>query len=138
MKPSREKWRRERDPRTEPGACISKSLTGREAKSCGVWLGYSQEGNKSDPLCRVLPAATEDLAQESQTKTMWPGYFLTPKILFKSSCQCRRLRRHRHRFCSIPGSGRCPGGGHGNPLQYSCLENPMDRGTGQALVHGVA
>ena len=29
---------------------------------------------------------------------------------------------------SIPGSGRFPGGGHGNPLQYSCLENPMDRG----------
>ena len=28
----------------------------------------------------------------------------------------------------IPGWGRCPGGGHGNPLQYSCLENPMDRG----------
>ena len=31
---------------------------------------------------------------------------------------------------SIPGSGRSPGGGHGNPLQYSCLENPMDRETG--------
>ena len=29
---------------------------------------------------------------------------------------------------SIPGSGRSPGGGHGNPLQYPCLENPMDRG----------
>ena len=29
---------------------------------------------------------------------------------------------------SIPGSGRSPGGGHGNPLQYSCLKNPMDRG----------
>ena len=29
---------------------------------------------------------------------------------------------------SIPGSGRSPGGGHGNPLQYTCLENPMDRG----------
>ena len=29
---------------------------------------------------------------------------------------------------SIPGSGRSPGGGHGNPLEYSCLENPMDRG----------
>ena len=37
----------------------------------------------------------------------------------------------------IPGSGRCPGGGHSNPLQYSCLENPMDRGVGQATVHGV-
>ena len=30
---------------------------------------------------------------------------------------------------SVPGLGRSPGGGHGNPLQYSCLENPMDRGT---------
>ena len=38
---------------------------------------------------------------------------------------------------SIPGSGRSPGGGHGNPLHYSCLENPMDRGPWQATVHGV-
>ena len=39
---------------------------------------------------------------------------------------------------SIPGSGRSPGEGNGNPLQYSCLENPMDRGTWWATVHGVA
>ena len=39
---------------------------------------------------------------------------------------------------SIPGLGRFPGGGHGNPLQYSCLENPMDRGTWPAIVHGIA
>ena len=39
---------------------------------------------------------------------------------------------------SIPGSGRSPGGGHGNSLQYSCLENPTDRGAWQATVHGVA
>ena len=38
---------------------------------------------------------------------------------------------------SIPGSGRSPGGGHGNPLQYSCLENPMDRGAWRATVHRV-
>ena len=38
---------------------------------------------------------------------------------------------------SIPGLRRSPGGGHGNPLQYSCLENPMDRGAWQAIVHGV-
>ena len=38
---------------------------------------------------------------------------------------------------SIPGSGRTSGEGHGNPLQYSCLENPMDRGAWQATVHGV-
>ena len=36
-----------------------------------------------------------------------------------------------------PGSERLPGGGHGNTLQYSCLENPMDRGLWQATVHGV-
>ena len=39
---------------------------------------------------------------------------------------------------SIPGLGRSPGEGNGNPLQYSCLENPMDRGIWRATVHGVA
>ena len=39
---------------------------------------------------------------------------------------------------SIPGSGRSPGEGNGNPLQYSCLGNPMDRGAWQAIVHEVA
>ena len=39
--------------------------------------------------------------------------------------------------CSLPGSGRAPGGGHGNPLQNSCLENPMDRGARWATVHDV-
>ena len=39
---------------------------------------------------------------------------------------------------SIPGWGRSPGRGNGNSRQYSCLENPMDRGAWQAIVHGVA
>ena len=38
----------------------------------------------------------------------------------------------------IPGSGRSPGGGHGNPLQYSCLESPMDRRAWRATTSGVA
>ena len=38
---------------------------------------------------------------------------------------------------SIPGSERSPGGGNGNRLQYSCLENPMDRGAWRATIHGV-
>ena len=38
---------------------------------------------------------------------------------------------------SIPGLERSPGGGHSNSLQYYCLENPVDRGPGQATVHGV-
>ena len=39
---------------------------------------------------------------------------------------------------SVPGLGRSPGGGQGNPLQYACLENPMDRRTWRAAVHSVA
>ena len=38
---------------------------------------------------------------------------------------------------SIPGSGRSLGGGHGHPLHYSCLENPVDRGAWRATVHGI-
>ena len=38
----------------------------------------------------------------------------------------------------IPGLGRCPGEGNGNPVQYSCLGNPMDRGAWRAPVHGIA
>ena len=39
---------------------------------------------------------------------------------------------------SVPGPGRSPGEGYGNPLQCSCLENPMDRGAWPATVHGIA
>ena len=49
----------------------------------------------------------------------------------ESTCNARDLG-------SIPGLGRSPGEGNGNSLQYSCLENPMDRGTWRATVHGVA
>ena len=38
----------------------------------------------------------------------------------------------------IPGLGRSPGGGHDNPLWYSCLRNPMDRGAWRATVHGIS
>ena len=49
----------------------------------------------------------------------------------ESSCQCRR--------CGFdPWVKNMPGGGNGNPLQYSCLGNPMDRGDWRATVHGVA
>ena len=46
--------------------------------------------------------------------------------------------RYLRNLGAILGSGRNPGGGHGNPLQYSCLENPMDRGTWWARVHWAA
>ena len=42
------------------------------------------------------------------------------------------------RLASVPGLGRYPGGGQGNSLQYSCLENPRDKGTWQAMAHSMA
>ena len=51
------------------------------------------------------------------------------------TCQCRLDVRDAG---SIPGSGRSPGGGHDNPVQYSCLQNPMDREAWQAAVLRVA
>ena len=53
----------------------------------------------------------------------------------ETACQCRRPKRHKG---SIPGSERSPGEEYGNPLQYSYLENPMDRGACRATVHRVA
>ena len=50
------------------------------------------------------------------------------------ACQCRRHKRHGFN----PELGISPGEGHGSPVQYSCLENPMDRGIWRAIVHGVA
>ena len=49
----------------------------------------------------------------------------------------KKPARNAGHLGSIPGLGRSSGGGHGNPLQYSCLENSMDRGALQATVHGV-
>ena len=48
----------------------------------------------------------------------------------------KNLPANAGKMSLIPGSGRCPEGGRGNPLQYSCLENLMD--TWQATIHGVA
>ena len=52
----------------------------------------------------------------------------------ESVCQCGRLAGD---LSWIPGSGRSPGEGNGNPLQYSCLNNTMDRGAWWAIIHGI-
>ena len=55
-----------------------------------------------------------------------------------SGSKGKELARYTRDPGSVPGSGRCPGEGTSNPLQYSCLESPMDRGAWQAPVLGVA
>ena len=63
--------------------------------------------------------------------TLYHAVFPHSSVGKESACISRDLG-------SIPGLGRSPGEGNGNPLQYSCLENSMDRGAWQAIVHGVA
>ena len=58
-------------------------------------------------------------------------------VCFPGGSDGKEPARDAGDFSSIPGSGRSPGGGHGNPRQYSCLENHMDRGAWQAIVHRV-
>ena len=61
---------------------------------------------------------------------VWKQGFLHSLVSKESACNAGDLG-------SIPGLGRSPGEGNGNPLQYSCLENPMGRGAWQATVYGV-
>ena len=69
---------------------------------------------------------TERLSSNNRISFRLPGWLDSKE----SACQCRRHRRS--------GSGRSPGEGNANPLQYSCLENPMDRRALLAIVHGIA
>ena len=57
---------------------------------------------------------------------------------FPGSLEVKASGHNAEDLSSIPGLGRSPGKGNGNPLQYSCLEDPMDGGTWWATVHGVA
>ena len=63
---------------------------------------------------------------------------LTPCLGFPGGSEVKASFCNAGDLGSIPGSGRCPGEGNGNPLQYSCLENPVDVGAWWATVHGVA
>ena len=68
-------------------------------------------------------------------------YFVTPSTYdsgFPSGSVGKESACNAGDLGLIPGSGRAPGEGNSNPLQYSCLENSMDRGAGQATVHGIA
>ena len=58
-------------------------------------------------------------------------------LIFLDSSNSKESARSAGDLDSIPGLGKFPGEGRGNPLQHSCLENPVDRGTWWAAVHGI-
>ena len=65
------------------------------------------------------------------------GGFITEEARFPGGSDGNGSASNAGDLGSIPGSGWSPGEGNGNPLQYSCLENPMDEGAWEATVHGV-
>ena len=73
----------------------------------------------------------------SHSKTSVQELFSTRHLGFPHSSVGKESACSAGDLGLIPGSGRSPGEGNGNPLQYFCLENPMDRGAWQATVHGV-
>ena len=100
----------------------------------------------SSPVPRLWTAASTVEAvlviSESPSGLFFPFLFSkhSPHSSFPGGTGGKELVRQcrRHKRCRFdPWSGRSPGGGHDNPLQYSCLENPMDRGAWRAVVHKV-
>ena len=98
---------------TEPTPLASPALAGRFFTPCTAWEACSQ--------LQFPPLAL--LSLHSICFGVLYLHFQLPWWLSGKESAC-----HTGDVGSIPGSGRSPGGGHNNPLQYSCLENPMDRG----------
>ena len=100
--------------------------------------------SKVIPTCKASQGTTHLVLRALEK--IW-GYTHTHKIQFRSPIRASQMvlmvknlpakARGIRDTGSIPRSGRYPGGEYGNPLQYSCLENPMDRGAWWAPVHGV-
>ena len=90
-------------------------------------------------LVKNLPAMQDTPVQFLGWKICWRrGRLPTPVFLgFPCGSAGKESTCNKGDLGSIPRLGRSPGEGNGNPLQYSCLENPMDRGAWQATVHGV-
>ena len=109
-------------------------LTRGDCNCLGIMRGFPGGSDGKDSACNV-----EDLGSVPGSKR-FPGEGIGYPLIFldfpggshgkESACNAGDRG-------SIPGLGRSPGKRNGNPLQYSCLENSMDRGTYQAIVHGI-
>ena len=86
-----------------------------------------------------MPHSTRSLSQgQRKPRLWWQHSCLYQSGDFPGGSDSKASVYNEGDLGSIPGLGRSPGEGNDNPLQYYCLENPMDRGAWQATVHGVA
>ena len=112
---------------------MSPALTGEFFTTSATWEAPSI----------ILSPLYSHVGDQVKMKKWRPGWTLprsfnsTAERDFPSSAVDKTHAPNTGGPTSIPGLGRSPGRGHGNPLQYSCLENPTDRGAWQATVHRV-
>ena len=99
-----------------------------------MWETRVQSLGGKDLLEKGMAAYSSILA----SRTSHPKKELKEILGFPGGSEVKASACNAGDTSSIPGLGRSPGEGNGNPLQYSCLENPMDRGAWWASVHGVA
>ena len=116
-------------PSPEPLFSLGPSQTNKESE----WHEHARGGHRLWP-------ETQDKERHRNLQLAFRGFFFTVlfHLGFPGGSVVKNLPANAGEVGSIPGSGRSPGEGNGNPLQYSCLENPRDRGAWQATVHGVA
>ena len=143
--------------REKPGCVCVHSLLHLGCGCCWKWgthrMGCCMEGSLS--LWTKLPGWTALTFLMFLEKALWEIHSTVFCLIRRSVSLCFSFEiNYNPRLCQwlsgkestcsagdvglILGSGRFPGAGHGSPLQYSCLENPVDRGAWQATVHGVA
>ena len=136
LRPAPARWLRLSPPATVP----PRAWTPRPATRGPAWVSARQ---KRSPLLCLLPAQDpENVYYYNQVPDYLPKIYvcLFPPKGFPGGSMVKNLPASAGAtgdLCLIPGLGRSPGGGHGNLLQESCLENPMDRGAWQATVCGV-
>ena len=120
-------------------ACVCSSFI------CQPWSWsqlHTKAGHSQNPLERAPRSISKGFLRMETTsdrKATWES--LDSGDLYKASLVAQMLKNMPASAgdpASIPGSGRSPGEGNGNSLQYSCLENSMDRGAWRATVHGIA
>ena len=87
-------------------------------------------------FCKLFLASPSNFPNSHRVELILSTHII---IVYFPRCSVVKNLPAKTRYLGlIPRFGRVPGGGNGNPLQYSCLENPVDRGAWQATVHGVA
>ena len=118
--------------------------------SPAMWETWVQSLGWEDPLEKGTATHSSILAwripwieQPGRLQSMGPQVQTRPSkfhvsLGFSGASDGKESACSMEKLCSVPGSGRSLGEGNGNPLQYSCLENPMDGGAWWATVHGVA